>query len=104
MEVCITTTNIEPGIDSEPQTAVDKRLQTAVDKRWDRGAAFLGRETRANMQSPYVSTEKRRATFLHLVNGCLKFTGYALLENLKQLCEIQRYTFKTVTASLRVLL
>ncbi|EYB87657.1 hypothetical protein Y032_0259g499 [Ancylostoma ceylanicum] len=30
-------------------------LQMAVDTRWDRGAVFLGRDTRASMQSPCVS-------------------------------------------------
>ncbi|EYB93519.1 hypothetical protein Y032_0181g856 [Ancylostoma ceylanicum] len=48
-------------------------LQAAVDKRWDRGAAFLGRDTRANMQGPCVSAQERRAAVPHLVYGCLEF-------------------------------
>ncbi|EYB88275.1 hypothetical protein Y032_0250g159 [Ancylostoma ceylanicum] len=46
--------------------------QTAVDKRWDRGAAFLGRNTRASMQTLCVSAQERRAAVPHLVYGLLR--------------------------------
>ncbi|EYC19779.1 hypothetical protein Y032_0023g712 [Ancylostoma ceylanicum] len=37
-------------------------LQTAVDKRWDSGEEFLGRDTRASMQSPCGPNSNPMAT------------------------------------------
>ncbi|EYB99526.1 hypothetical protein Y032_0122g1098 [Ancylostoma ceylanicum] len=44
-------------------------LQTAVDKVWDRGAAFLGRETGALHAGSGVSAHERRAVVPSLVYG-----------------------------------